>query len=777
LAAVKDTQLHYADNKYTNDWYTKVAKLVVENGGCSNLLQGKNVPEIENYANGTIPMGSFKKDFRSEVRKNRQTANVNGMFSDFDATDNIFIPLPLLPVKLNSAVSLVSEQGLDVSMKAVDETAQQQRKRDLLHLKERPEKQAIIQEMADMLSQGKVDLEGTSHSEVEYKEPPFGLDLNDPSQMKIMQMIYKLQAEAAYEYAIDKIYSLRRLDAVSELEARDQFKFGISCNNVIINGTTSVPDLQYLYPGYVFVPRSLYPDFRDTPYGYIIHQMTPIDLANNFGSDFGNVPLRVIINGLDNSTEGSYVGANNKGKKVSEGLFDSFKMEVHEVQFRTIDHFPIKKDENGNYVFSKQKESENLYKQNTVRFFWLKGTDYIFKKEILGHAYRTTGREAFSSFTWNIYKSQERSAVEHCVGENRAAQMAYIKLLYAIVKAAPNGKFIDMAFIHNAVLMLKLDDESAKNKAQELLDMAIEHNIMIGSSIGMDGDGTGQFVPVRDIVGGLKDDINGFLRVMAQASANISRFTGINDEMVGLNSNPDLLNGARKMNIAQGINSINYAFRAKKSNFSAAFNVIAWYIKDAIEAGGIKKKALEDFLGSERMGAIDFFGSIKGHTFFMDVNLGMNQQQRKELDESIFRMEEKGILSRLDRFIIDNTKNMKEASLLLATIEDKKMKEAAQMQQAQMQQQAQMNNAKQETLMNVEMVKSKGKQEQLMTQAEMTAKLMQLGSELGASDKQVDAFIKNQLQDKRIESSLEKTDRQAQHKKELVEMEKNIPLL
>jgi hypothetical protein len=325
--------------------------------------------------------------------------------------------------------------------------------------------------------------------------------------------------------------------------------------------------------------------------------------------------------------------------------------------------------------------------------------------------------------------------------------------------------------------MLELDSDSAKNKAQELLDMAIEHNIMIGSSKGMDDTNTGQFVPVRDIMGGLKDDINGFLMVMQQASANISRFTGINDELTGLNNNAKLPNGARRINIAQGVNAINYAFRAKKSNYSAVFNVMSWYVKDAIEKGGIQKKALEDFLGKERSNSIDYFGSIKGHTFFMDVNLGMNQQQRQDLDESIQRLEEKQILSRLDRFIIDNTKNMKEASLMLVAIEDKKNKEIAAQQQAQMQNMQQIQGMKSQTLLNVEQVKSKGKQEQLMTQAELTAKLMQLGHELGASDKQIEAWIKNQLQDRRLASGMQKTDRQLQGKREMFDLEQQQPLV
>jgi hypothetical protein len=35
------------------------------------------------------------------------------------------------------------------------------------------------------------------------------------------------------------------------------------------------------------------------------------ELADNFGNDFGNVPLNVIINGEGKVTQGSYIYSNN----------------------------------------------------------------------------------------------------------------------------------------------------------------------------------------------------------------------------------------------------------------------------------------------------------------------------------------------------------------------------------------------------------------------------------------------------------------------------------
>jgi hypothetical protein len=228
-----------------------------------------------------------------------------------------------------------------------------------------------------------------------------------------------------------------------------------------------------------------------------------------------------------------------------------------------------------------------------------------------------------------------------------------------------------------------------------------------------------------------------------------------------------LLNGARKMQIAQGINAINYSFRAKKSNYSGVYNVMAWYVKDAIEKGGVYKKALEEFIGSDRARSIDDFGSIAKHTFFMSVNLGMTQQEQQDLKESILRLENEGKLTRLDRFIIDNTKNRKEASLMLIAVEDKKNKEIAQQQQDAYQNSQQLKNMEMQTLLNAEQLKTSGKKEVLSLSGDITAQLMQLTDSLGYGKEQREAIIKRQLQGERLNSSAQKTDKQIQAKREM----------
>jgi hypothetical protein len=680
--------------------------------------------------------------------------------------------------KINSAVHQVHKRGFDIQVKAIDNKAQDKIDSDLDFLKNRDVIQSISQDLSDQLSQGNVDVGGTKNTSIEYREAPFGLDLNDDADKKIMKdIVFKLKPEVAFENAIKNSYIINKVDGIDLLETRDTIYYGIQSHNVYVSGITCLPQVEYLYPGSLCLPNSLYPDFRDAPYGYIVHYFTIDELHNRFWRDFNGIDIDVIINGTTSSDGGlkGYVQGNSIQGRIPFSDFKKRTVEVLEIQIKSLDGIGIATDEDGNKRFVDDDTDEMIWGQNTYCFYWLKNTEYFFGKDKLGYGRRTHGREAFTNFSWDVYKSQELSPVELCIGENRLAQMAYIKLCRAIIMAAPSGKYIDMKFINNAVEGLLFDGKKQEEVAKDLLNMASENNIFIGNSAGMDGKNDGQFKPVIDVPGGLKDEVNGYLLVISQAIQNISRFTGINDEISGMNNNPDTLNFARKLNIAQGINAINYANVARESNFRSLFHTIAWHIQDAVEKGGVHKKAVEELIGKDRANNIDDLGTIKDHQFYFNVSLGMSQEELQQLNLSIQTMEQKGQLTRLERFIIDSTSTIKEAHLLLAAIEEKANRKQDAIRQEQMQYGQQIEQQKGQNLAQVEQVKTQGKKEELYTQGEVAAKLMNLGHELGLSDKQMELMVKRQLQNDRLKAGFTKNERSIQAKKEQ-EQAKETPI-
>lgn len=771
---------HYDQNKLTDEWCRKVADHVYFHGGCTNLLHSKNITEIEQYSTGNIDMRPYMRQFKSINRKvNKLGKANNGMQEtnkqEMDKINNSFIPLSLITVKLNSATHLIHKVPFDISVEALDSLADEKRERDINFLKNRDKIQAIAQDMSDQLSQGDIDVGGTENSSMEFKKIPFDLDLDDPMELKIFKdIVYKLQPEASYETILQLIYDIKKIEGVDLLNVYDTFKYGVQTNITYNTSITGIPQTDYVYPGEVYAPKSNYNDFRDTSERYRKWAPTVSTLFNMFSNDLGQESkLNDMING-----DGGYCKANGL-EPIRNSDWNSTSVELIQFFIISIDEISYMENKNGNkrFVDNNTPGSKKMYGQNTYTFYWLPKTNYFFSKEKLGWAYRKQGQEAFVNFPLDIYKSQKKSAVENCIGENKKAQIADIKLMFTILKSGPPGKYFDIKYIRKATESLLFEGKTQAEVMMDLIDVMVEDNTMIGDSEGMDGQNEGQFKPFQEIPGGLKSEINGYLSVMQQASANISRYTGINDELAGLSSNPDLLNGARKMNISYGMNAINYAYVARLVQYRNVFEIHSWYVKDAIEKGGIHRKTIESMIGQDRTKKIADIGTIKDHTFFLRVNLGMRQEEQHDLQQSLAIMEQKGQLSRMQRFIIDQTQNLKEASLLLASIEEKikkKEEEKAQQGFAQAQQLQQQRN---EGLQAAEQAKAEGKDKNVYVQGDVASKLMELGNQLNLSEKQMEAVIKQKLQGERLNAGAVKQDRNIQTKKEQFEAQQMAPLV
>ena len=86
-------------------------------------------------------------------------------------------------------------------------------------------------------------------------------------------------------------------------------------------------------------------------------------------------------------------------------------------------------------------------------------------------------------------------------------------------------------------------DENNQWTIDDLINLALEKNIMIGDTEGCDAKLDGQMKPFIDIPGCLKSEINGYITTIREAEQNISKITGINDQLTGQGVNSDGLLG------------------------------------------------------------------------------------------------------------------------------------------------------------------------------------------------------------------------------------------
>lgn len=772
-------QYHFAGDKLSDKWCKEIANYICYQGGCVSLTDGKNLNEIEQYSTGDIDMRPFINNFKRYKRLVESKSGDN--ISNNDILNIAFQPLPLMVSKLNSAESLVTKRELDITVKALDVMAEELVKKDIEFLKNSEKIYAIKQELADELGQGDIQPEFTKNSSMPFSKVPLNLDLNDPAELTIFKsVLYKYIPEAAFENMLDIITKLKKIEEVERLLTRDQLKYGVSVVRTFVGEITGISEVQRVHPRNVYTPKSEYNDFRDIPYLYVPHNLTINEFFNEFGKEIGDEDkLYEIING-----EGGYCECNHIAYDIPRENWGTSTICLNEIQVKVTDGVAYVENKSGNKQtlgsfdkFKDTKDVKGFFGENTYSFFWLNKTNYFFGKKKLGFAHRKQGLEAFSNFSYAIYRSQKKSAVEQCIGENKKAIIAGIKLNHEVLKALPNGKYIDLKYFRNGASALADEGKSMNETLKDLIDMALEENIVLGDTEGFDAQSEGNFVPVRDIAGGLTSTIASYVTIIRECQANISKYTGITDELVGFNNNPNLLNKAREILAEQSINSIDYLYQARLYQLRVIYNIIAWNIRETIRSGSIGKKTIERLIGAYKTNSIKDIASVGEHTFFLDINLGRTPEQIQAYQFSLMQMEQKGLLSRAERMIIENVSNTKEAFMLLSLLEDKSIRKIEAQREQQFQQQQALGQQRNEGLIAQEQKKIEGKLQEIYTTADANSKLMILGNQLGAGAEQIKAYQQRMLQSDRLLANRNKQERQIQSDQQEILEEKINPLV
>ena len=127
------------------------------------------------------------------------------------------------------------------------------------------------------------------------------------------------------------------------------------------------------------------------------------------------------------------------------------------------------------------------------------------------------------------------------------------------------------------------------------------------------------------------------------------------------------------------------------------------------------------------------------------------EEERAMLRNELGILRQKGVLTAADEYFIMNTSNPKDAAWLLAVKEAKFMKKQDQRDQANREMMQNIEEMRGNAMKENTELQTQGKIAQIEAQGGVEAELMRLGSQIGISGKQMEALIKRQLQDERID--------------------------
>lgn len=740
-------------------WCMKAVDYLYWNQANFNLLQDKKVKEIDGYASGDFDILPYKRMFKSMAKKLiTAPKNPDGTLTEFaNNLDTIGIDwerFAIIPSVLNSAVENMMKLPMDISCTAQDALAMKKKKEDIEFLKNKPVIEEDLQDIADQMGIGKVELGTTKNSSTKFSDSPMGLDLNDPDQEDVFsKLFYSLQVETALEKALRQFGNVKNSDMIRRLVVKDHFYYGVAVLRDYKSSMTGLPDLDYIHPGITLTPWSKLPDYSDNTHRIIDYQITVMELFNYFSNEICNVDtLKEIING-----EGCGYCACNKRANVDQKNFNNFKINIKYFEVKSVDWVGVaEKPESKrgvvNFTNDEKECTNKVWGQNTYGFWWLTNTQYCFGIHRLDYSHRTKGKEAFQNFSTHIYKSQAKSAVELCIGENKMAQIAYIKLQHALIKSMPAGKYIDLRFLRSA--LSGLQQEENKWTQQDLLNLAFEQNIMIGDTEGFDGKNDGQIKPFIEIPGGLRAEVQGYWTTILNSRSNVAYITGINQQLTG--QSPEELIGLQELQINSGLNAINYCNIAIQNQFEGLANNWAFLIQCAIEEGGATKKAIIDFIGIEDTEILEGLDEVPLHDLTIKIDFGQRYKQMQQYQTQLNFLKSQGVITTVDEYLLNAIDNPKEKFQKLYFIEEKWKKEQAKIRQEQFANQQQIVQQQGQNVLQQTQAKGQEEIKKVYATGDRDAKLMQLGSQLGLSSQQMDAIIKRALQKDRNDGQTQK---------------------
>ena len=766
-------------DKLKPEWCKRVIDYYYHNTTNYNLLDGKNVDEIVRFATGDIDMTPYKKLYKSLKKKYEQ--GTNNRAHEISSDEFQFIQLPLIPTPVNSAVSMISKPPIEITVTALDPLAATKKKEDVTFLKNKPKVESDLESLTSQMNIPKIDLGATQHSAIPYSDSPYGIDLNDPQDYEVfVDVLYKLGVEVCFETALQIWVEIKNLAQIKLQEIKDQFYYGVSVNTGYKSSVTGLPDLKYSYPGDLFVPYSDLPDYSDRTHEFEEERVTPLDLFNRFGDEIGSEEqLEELVNGNN-----GYCACNNKKEYIKKANFSTFKMNLISFAVKTVDWVGVMSNPKSKKGFmsivstdsmaikpdlnavSDITYTDKIWAQNTYTFYWLKGTDYIFEIDRLGYAKREKGQESYQNFPHNIYKSQERSAVENSIGENKAAQIAYVKYLFAIIQSKPSGNYVDLKYLRGAIE--GLTDENDGKTINDLVQLAMERNDFIADTTGFDGKNDGQFAAVKEIVGGLKPtEVAGYLQVIQSAKQNIADFTGINQQLTGQSPDPNTLVGYQKLQINASLNAVYYVNQAIENQYQKVMNQWAYIFQNAVKSGGKPKDAITTMIGSRKVDIIDRIGEVPLHTMGVVISLNTREEERMDYAQKVYQLRAQGVLTAADEYMLKYIPNMKDRFALMAIREKQFQKRADAKLQAQYANQQAISQQQGQNMVAQENAATDGKIKLAYSKGDVESKLIPLRQQLSNQSKQVDALIEKSLLEDRNQQQIQKNIQTLQEKANL----------
>ena len=751
-------------------------------------LQVGRAVESEWFTNGNGYSDRFGSNYNSfhnlrlyargeqSVQKYKDELSING---DLSYLNLDWKPVPVIPKFVDIVVNGMSQRNYEIKAYAQDPESLKKR----TDYAERLQKDIMQKELLAKLQ----DMTGLDISASK------GIAKNMESEEDIqlhMQMSYKESIEVAEEEVINNVLANNKYDLIRRRLNYDLTVLGISSVKTSFNRSEGVT-LDYVDPASLVYSYSEDPNFEDLYYVGEVKSISMPELKKQFPY-LTPEELKEIQ---------KYPGNQNYTRNWS-GRYDDNTIQVLYFEYKTFANqvFKIKETANGLEKAIEKTDSFNppaetdgfkkAFRSIEVLYSGAKilGHNKMLKWELAENMTRPMSDTVKVNMNYNIvaprmYKGRIESIVSRITGFADMIQLTHLKLQQVMSRVVPDGVYLDM----DGLAEVDLGNGTNYNPA-EALNMYFQTGSVIGRSMTQDGGMNPGKIPVQELQsssGGAK--IQSLIQTYEYYLKMIRDVTGLNEARDGTLPDKQSLVGLQKLAAANSNVATRHILQASLYLTLRSCENISLRIADAL-AFPLTKQTLMSSISRYNVATLQELSKVNIHDFGIFLELEPDEEEKQILEQNIQIALKGGQIDLEDAIDIRQVNNLKLANQMLKKRRKDKQAKDQQMQQENMQAQAQANAQAAEQIslaeaqkqqviaeqnINYEQAKSQFSIQKMEREAQIKQQLMEIEFNYNMQLTQAQAKAKQQNEDVKEDRKDQRTEMQATQQSELIDQRKN----